>query len=125
MCLFSQLNRRMPEGITRRLLSSLFPGKGGDGLPNYYDRTCPLKYEEMIGTCGGRDVWTERHFWSAYFTFLVPVYLCWLVMTLFQLLRCGYCGNFRFVFNRSEQRRQELYVSLCPKLSSWLFGSNS
>jgi 2-polyprenyl-6-hydroxyphenyl methylase/3-demethylubiquinone-9 3-methyltransferase len=105
--LFSKLNRRLPEKLKRRLLFSLFPGKSGDGFPAYYDRACPVKYEEMIRACGGRDVWIERYFWSAYFTFLVPVYLGWRVITAFQLLRRGYCEKFHFGFKRPEPGRED------------------
>lgn len=100
--LYARVNRILPENLKRKVLFYLFPKKSGDGFPAYYDRCTIWEISDLASRHGlvAKDQ-ANRMYYSSYFSFLVPVYAIWRVVTGVQAItNQEYCERFELVFER-------------------------
>ena len=80
---FSILNILLPEGIKRRLLFWIFPGKKvGSGFPAYYHRCTPRGFRALAAGADLQIVERRLFHRSRYFSFFFPLYLAWRIYLL-------------------------------------------
>lgn len=100
--LFARLNIVLPEGLKRRLLFFISPSKIGDGFPAYYlgcDPGSIANNAQAVGLLAKTSA--ERNYRSSYFTFFLPVYLVWRLITAAQyMLQRNYCESFEIVLEK-------------------------
>ena len=103
---FSLLNRILPEGIKRRLLFWIFPGKKtGSGFPAFYDRCTPRGFRTLADEAGLTLVEQRLYYRSRYFSFFLPLYVLWRGYLLIaeRLLKDGAAETFSMVLMRPQQ----------------------
>ncbi len=104
--LFSRLNMILPEGLKRRLLFWIFPGKRtGSGFPAYYDRCTPRGFR-ALAEAGGFEVTDLRTYYrSRYFSFFLPLYVAWrcYLLTAERLFGHQAAETFSMVLRRSGE----------------------
>lgn len=97
--LFAQLNLLLPNDLKKKILHKVFPHKSGDGFPAYYDKSTPNRIVEICKENNLQLVEKNLVKWSSYFSFFLPLYVMWRLLTLMQnLLISDYCESFEVTF---------------------------
>ncbi len=99
MAWFARLNRLLPEGFKKSVLSWIYPSKVGDGFPAHYDKASPAEYTAILEQAGAQVVALQKVYFSGYFTFLFPLHLLWRGVGLIQKwTNPNYCERFEMIF---------------------------
>lgn len=100
---FAVLNRLLPNETKRKVLHYIFPNKAGDGFPAYY-LDCRLSDLAENAARNGLRIApgkVNKIYSSSYFTFFVPLYLLWRMVTAVQYtFDRDYCERFEVVFEK-------------------------
>ena len=92
---FAKLNLILPQAFKKKLLHYVYPEKSGDGFRAYYDKSTPKEYIKLLENNGLKVQNLRLVKWSSYFSFFVPLYLIWRVITLVQDKAMNdYCESF-------------------------------
>lgn len=93
--MFARLNLLLPNALKRKILHAVFPHKSGDGFPAYYDQSTPDKIAAICADLGLSVQEKNLVKFSSYFTFFLPLYLVWRLVTLIQnAVLADYCESF-------------------------------
>lgn len=97
--LFARVNLMLPNETKRRIMHRVFPQKSGDGFPAYYDRCTPSQIGALVAANGAEVVAESRRYWSSYFSFFLPLFMIWRMLTALQYaFDRDYCESFSIVF---------------------------
>lgn len=81
--IFARLNLILPEGLKKKILFSIFPGKTEhSGFKAYYNRCTPQDFSAMAKSHGLNVIETHAYFASSYFAFFTPLYILWRIWVL-------------------------------------------
>lgn len=99
--IFAQLNKLLPQTLKKNLLHAVFPEKVGDGFEAYYDCACPDQIIEISHKNGLSLIEKNLVKWSSYFTFFLPLYILWRMVTIFQnVFNKNYCESFEILLKK-------------------------
>jgi SAM-dependent methyltransferase len=102
--LFGKINKVIPERPKKWLLGQIYPSKKADGFPAFYDRASPREYSAIFEKYSGRVIRLNKDMFSGYFTFFLPLHLCWRLATFIQMITCkDYCERFEMAVVKDRE----------------------